>query len=113
MSEKATAAAQIVGDKLVQGHATSEVSLATALAGKQAIGLYFAMHSSDACRHFTSQLVEAYKTKLKDKGLHPDDLSMITPYGYLEVTKDKEGDKFPWPTQAPFNLYSCPRIPMT
>merc|ERR1712100_478979 len=56
---------KIFGSKLLKGEA--EVNTAEALAGLDAIGIYFSAHWCGPCRGFTPKLVEAYK-KLQDAG---------------------------------------------
>jgi len=56
---------KMFGNKLLKGEA--EVNTAEALAGLDAIGIYFSAHWCGPCRGFTPKLAEAYK-KLQDAG---------------------------------------------
>jgi nucleoredoxin len=54
------------GDVLV-GKTPEKVNVATALANKEVVGIYFSAHWCGPCRNFTPQLAEAYK-KITSKG---------------------------------------------
>jgi len=57
----------LLGNKLLSG--SDEVETSEALAGKQAVALYFSAHWCPPCRGFTPQLAKWYKDGLKEKGL--------------------------------------------
>jgi len=58
---------EMLGDKLMTS--SGEVSTATALDGKKAVGLYFSAHWCPPCRGFTPKLAEWYSASLKAKGM--------------------------------------------
>jgi len=58
---------ELFGDKL-QGK-RGEISIEEALAGKEAIGIYFSAHWCPPCRGFTPELAKSYKNSLQSKGM--------------------------------------------
>jgi nucleoredoxin len=58
---------ELLGTKLLSS--SGEVSTAEALAGKQAVALYFSAHWCPPCRGFTPKLAEWYSKNLQAKGL--------------------------------------------
>jgi nucleoredoxin len=59
--------AELFGEKL-QSKA-GEISVEEALAGKEAIGIYFSAHWCPPCRGFTPALAKSYKSSLQSKGM--------------------------------------------
>jgi len=62
-----SAFAELLGTKLLSN--SGEVSTAEALAGKEAVALYFSAHWCPPCRGFTPKLAEWYSKSLQAKGL--------------------------------------------
>jgi len=62
------ALAEILGGSLMVSDGVS-IETASALAGKEAVALYFSAHWCGPCRGFTPKLAEWYKNDLKAKGL--------------------------------------------
>lgn len=65
--EMATAFTDLFGDKLQSK--SGEITIEAALAGKEAIGIYFSAHWCPPCKGFTPQLAKAYNNSLRSKGL--------------------------------------------
>jgi len=80
--KKMTDFTKVFGNKLLKGEA--EVNTTEALAGLDAIGIYFSAHWCPPCKAFTPKLAEAYK-KLQDAGKK---------FEIVFVSSDKTEDQF-------------------
>lgn len=65
--ETTSAFAALLGETLV--NRSGDVNTAEALAGKEAVALYFSAHWCPPCRGFTPKLAESYQANLQAKGL--------------------------------------------